>query len=73
MLLYLGGSAIREIYSTVDDEDKTFESATEALNSYFVDRKNLVFERYLFNTLKQKPTENSKAYIVRLKKSRIIL
>ena len=68
LLLYLGGSEIREIYGTLDDENKTFSSAREVLNNYFVDKKNLVFERYQFNSLQQKSDENAKAFLVRLKK-----
>ena len=68
LLLYLGGSELREIYGTLDDENKTFSSAREVLNNYFVDKKNLVFERYQFNSLQQKSDENAKAFLVRLKK-----
>ena len=68
LLLYLGGSEIRDIYNTLEDENKTFSSARELLNKYFVDKKNLVFERYQFNSLQQKSEESAKAFLVRLKK-----
>ena len=68
MLFYLGGSDLRAIYATLKDTDKTFESAIEALNFHFLQKKNTTFERYLFNSAIQGPYENPKSFIVRLKK-----
>ena len=68
LLLYLGGSELREIYETLDDNEKSYKSAKAVLNAYFLDKKNLVYECYLFNSLQQKSDENYKAFMVRLKK-----
>ena len=57
LLLYLGGSEVREIYATFEDEDKTFKSATDLLNKYFIDKKNPVFERYVFIVFSRKQTK----------------
>ena len=68
LLLYLGDIELRTVYETLDDEEKTFKSAKAALNTYFAEKKNVVFERYIFNTEKQKEEENYKSYLVRIKK-----
>ena len=67
LLLYLSGDEIRDIYDTLGDNIKTFQSAVTVLDNYFLDNPNLTFERFQFNSAQKKPNESSKAYITRLK------
>ena len=68
VLLYLVGREVRDVYNTLGDTVKTYTSATTALNAFFSEKKNLVFERYTFNSAKQKEFESVKSFLLRLKK-----
>ena len=69
LLLYLGGEDLRTIHHTLEDDSDTYEKAVEELNTYFVVRINLTFERNIFRNVIQQVDESSKSYITRLKEA----
>ena len=44
----LSGSAWQEIFGTLSDTGENYESAIESLDSYFMPKKNLIYESYNF-------------------------
>lgn len=67
LLLYLGGSELRKIYNTLEDEGTTYEKALKELDKYFEVKVNYTFQRNIFRNLNQNQGESSRAYITRLK------
>ena len=51
-----------------DDEEITIMSSLSALEDYFLPKRNVVYERYVFNSCIQTPEETVDSYVNRLKK-----
>ena len=49
-------------------EELTINSALKALEDYFLPKKNVVYERYVFNSCFQAPEESIDCYVNRLRK-----
>ena len=60
LLLYMGGSRVREIFSTLQDtgDDDNFDTAKTKLNEYFAPQKNKRYEIYQFRKMKQEDGES---------------
>jgi len=69
-LLAVAGPQIRELLSTLEEDDeKTFDTVKAVFNAYFKGKKNLTAERYRFLCLKPlSDNETHDAWITRLKK-----
>jgi len=48
--------------------ENTLKAAEDALEAYFIPKKNIVYERYEFNTCTQQAEENIDSYVSRLRK-----
>ena len=53
LLLHYAGEEVNEIYETLTDTDKSYDSTKAALTRYFEPKKNVTFEVYAFRQLKQ--------------------
>ena len=51
-----------------EDDKKKIDKCLEALESYFKPSRNLVYERYVFNTCVQQSEESVQSYVTRLRK-----
>ena len=58
LLLYLGGSELRKVYNTLEDEGTTYEKAVKELDKYFEVKTNHVFQRNVFRNLNQNQGES---------------
>ena len=69
-LLAVAGPQVREIHSTLEEEEaKDYETVRKALNNYFKGKKNLTAERYRFLCTKpDNGKETHDTWITRLKK-----
>ena len=48
LLLHLGGHELREVYHSVKGEAENYSSVIGKLDNYFIPKKNITFERYVF-------------------------
>ena len=68
-LLTVGGSELREIFSTLNPENDSYDSAKESLTNYFTPKKNLTAQRYRFFCAKPtSPEEKHDHWVTRLRK-----
>ena len=51
-----------------DDDKKKIDRCLEALDNYFKPSRNVVYERYVFNTCVQTNDESVQSYVTRLRK-----
>ena len=51
-----------------DDDRKDINACITALENYFKPKRNVVYERYMFNTCSQQPEESVDGYVNRLRK-----
>ena len=71
LLLHLGGPELQEVYHAIVDEDVKVESldkAIEILDSYFLPKRNVTYERHVFHKESQKPGEPIDVFVTRLRK-----
>ena len=66
VLLPLIGPAGQETFDTLSDTGDHYESAIVSLDSYFMPKKNLIYERYNFLSAKQNSAETIDAYVTHL-------
>ena len=52
----------------LSEEDKKIDKCLEALEKYFKPTRNVVYERYVFNTCSQTSEESVQTYVTRLRK-----
>ena len=64
------GKTCLQIFLNVNfgDEEITITSSLSALEDYFLPKRNVVYERYVFNSCIQTPEETVDSYVNRLKK-----
>ena len=71
LLLHVGGSKLQELKETLvleeNTEDDTFVALVKALNKYFMPRKSIRYERFLFRECCQQQNERTDAYVTRLR------
>ena len=65
----MSGKEIKKIYRSLNSAsvEENFEAIISRLNAYFVLKKKLSYERYVFKKVKQLTTEDSTTYITRLR------
>ncbi|XP_054921159.1 uncharacterized protein [Dermacentor andersoni] len=68
MLLHYAGNAAHDIFLTLPDRGKDYETAVAKLNAHFAPRKNAVYERHVFCQAKQSSEETVDQFQVRLRK-----
>ena len=70
LLLYMAGPQVQEIFETLTDtgNDDDFKTAVEKLTEYFMPKKNLAYEVYVFRQARQSPDEALDQYHTRLRK-----
>ncbi len=66
-LLHTAGSKVQEIYQTLNDETKSYETAITVLDGYFAPKKNKLYQRYLFRQITPKPGQKVDAWVTELK------
>ena len=64
------GKTCLQIFLNVNfgDEEITITSSLSALEDYFLPKRNVVYERYVFNSCIQTPEETVDCYVNRLRK-----
>ena len=70
LLLHFLGEDGQDLYDTIKEIEPTtnqYELAIEKLNAFFLPKKNIQYERHLFNSLKQNSNETIGAYCSRLR------
>ena len=69
LLLHLAGTKVQKIFKTLrePEEERTFKSAGDALDGYFLPNKNLVYERFIFGEAVQEPHESIDQFATRLR------
>jgi transposase InsO family protein len=77
LLLHYAGDEVHDIFSTLeltacvavnDEEPDVYKQATDALEAYFVPKRNKEFDIYKFRQAKQDQGENIMTYCTRLRK-----
>ena len=65
----MSGKEVKKIYCSLNSAnvEENFEAIISRLNAYFVLKKKLSYERYVFKKVKQLMTEDSTTYITRLR------
>ena len=61
LLLYMAGSRVREIFSTLQETGTDFDTAKTKLGEYFAPQKNRRYEIYKFRKMKQGEGESLKS------------
>ena len=72
LLLHSAGVGVKKIHKTLAIEDPTgddnvYSKTEQALNNYFMPKKNIEYEIFNFRQEKQKPSESLDSYYTRLK------
>ena len=70
LLLHFLGEDGQDLYDTIKEIEpptNQYEHAIEKLNAFFLPKKNIPYERHLFNSLKQNSNETIGAYCSRLR------
>ena len=67
ILLYVVGSAAREVYYTLKKDDDDYKAVKKVFGDYFMPLKNLDYEIFSFGQLRQRETESMDDFIVRLR------
>ena len=67
LLINTGGTALKEIYKTLELSGKTYDQVLTALDGYFNVQKNQLSARKIFSTLAQKQEENIDQFITHIK------
>ena len=69
ILLHLAGPKVQKIFKTLrePEEERTFKSASDALDDYFLPKKNVVCERLIFGEAVQEPHESIDQFATRLR------
>jgi hypothetical protein len=70
LLLYMAGPQVQTIFETLADTggDDDFKTAVEKLTKYFMPKKNLEYEIYIFRKARQTTDETLDEYHTRLRK-----
>ena len=65
----MSGKEVKKNYRSLNSAnvEENFEAIISRLNAYFVLKKKLSYERYVFKKVKQLVTEDSTTYITRLR------
>ena len=71
-MLHSAGVGVKKIHKTLAIEDPTgddnvYSKTEQALNNYFIPKKNIEYEIFNFRQEKQKPSESLDSYYTRLK------
>ena len=66
-MLHCLGPAVQRIHRTLSSKKEKYIEAVEALESYFVPKRNVVAERYKFRSRKQNADETIDAYLTSLR------
>ena len=69
LLLHLEGPKVQKIFKTLPEpeEERTFKSASDALDGYFLPKKNVIYERFIFGEAVQEPHESIDQFATRLR------
>ena len=67
VLLHLIGPAGQEIFDTLYDTGDKYESVIASLDSYFMPKKNLIYECYNFLSARQNSAKTIDAYVTHLR------
>ena len=67
--MYIAGSRIREIISTLTDTGEDFATAEAKLEEYFTHQKNKRYEIFKFRQMKQQPDGSLDSFHTRLRKA----
>ena len=65
--LHLIGSAGQEIFDILSVTGENYESAIANLDSYFMPKRSLIYERYNFLSARQKSAETIDVYLTRVR------
>ena len=70
LLLYMAGPQVQEIFETLTDtgNDEDFKTAVDKLTAYFMPKKSLEYEIYVFRKSRQAADETLDQYHTRLRK-----
>ena len=69
LLLHVAGKEVKEIYRSLHPvPNDNYQAVIERLDEYFIPKKNLSYERYLFKKAQQETVEDTATYITRLKR-----
>ena len=60
LLFHFGGDALHKVFDTLEDtgDENDYVKATDALQSHFVPKKNIIYETIMFRRLTHHPEEN---------------
>ena len=67
MLLHQAGMEVQRIFRSLSVSNDTFTDALQALDDYFMPKKNIGYERHEFRQAYQGQHESMDAYVARLK------
>ena len=69
LLLHLAGPKVQKIFKTLrePEEERTFKSASDALDGYFLPKKSVFYERFIFGEAVQEPHESIDQFATRLR------
>ena len=61
------GKEVKEIYRSLNSAnvEENFDAIINSLDAYFVPKRNLSYERYVFKKVKQLSEDHSTTYITR--------
>lgn len=68
LLLYLMGEESENILLQFDPKPETYVETLDCFEKHFIPRRNIIFERFKFNSCIQKPEEPVEKFITRLHK-----
>ena len=65
----MAGKEVKEIYRSLNSAnvEENFDAIISRLDVYFVPKKNLSYDRYVFKKVKQLSTVDSTTYVTRLR------
>ena len=68
VLLFVAGSEVRRIYSTLDPKDADdYDEVIKKLKAHFTPLKNLDYETFAFSQMSQRDGESLDEFVVRLR------
>lgn len=72
LLLHCGGMALQDVYSTLppaaepEEDENVYTVAMDQLDQYFTPQVNVPYERHMFRSLTQEPSESIDQFVTRL-------
>ena len=67
LLLHLGGDSLYKVFKGLTDTGEDYATAVQKLDEYFMPKKNVRYERYVFKQARQETGESLDQFVTKLR------